>query len=53
MYEAHFGLSARPFGETVDPAAFVPLPSRNHLVLEHEPAWQVMQRELGEFLGWT
>ena len=28
MYEAHFGLSRRPFGETVDPAALVALPSR-------------------------
>lgn len=28
MYEAHFGLSCRPFAETVDPSAFLPLPSR-------------------------
>jgi len=34
-------------------ARFVPLPSRNHLVLEHEAAWQVLVRELGEFLGWN
>ena len=34
-------------------ATFVPLPSRNHLVLEQEPAWDVLLRELGEFLGWT
>ncbi len=27
MYEAHFGLSRRPFGETVDPSALVALPS--------------------------
>jgi len=33
-------------------ARFVPLPSNNHLVLEHEPAWQIFLRELGEFLGW-
>jgi DNA-binding winged helix-turn-helix (wHTH) protein/pimeloyl-ACP methyl ester carboxylesterase len=33
-------------------AKFVPLPSRNHLVLEHEPAWTILLRELGEFLGW-
>ena len=33
-------------------ARFVPLPSRNHLVVEHEPAWQILLRELGEFLGW-
>ncbi len=28
MYEEHFGLRARPFGETVDPGAYVALPSR-------------------------
>jgi pimeloyl-ACP methyl ester carboxylesterase len=33
-------------------ARFVPLPSRNHLVFEHEPAWQILLRELGAFLGW-
>jgi DNA-binding winged helix-turn-helix (wHTH) protein/pimeloyl-ACP methyl ester carboxylesterase len=33
-------------------AKFVPLPSRNHLLLEHEPAWPIFLRELGEFLGW-
>jgi pimeloyl-ACP methyl ester carboxylesterase len=33
-------------------ARFVPLPSRNHLLLEQEPAWQMVLRELGEFLGW-
>ena len=33
-------------------ARFVPLPSRNHLVLEQEPAWQILLRELSEFLGW-
>jgi hypothetical protein len=33
-------------------AKFVPLPIRNHLILEHEPAWQIFLRELGEFLGW-
>ena len=31
-------------------ARFVPLPSRNHLVLAHEPAWQILLRELGDFL---
>ena len=29
MYEAHFGLSGRPFGETVSPSAYVALPSRD------------------------
>jgi DNA-binding winged helix-turn-helix (wHTH) protein/pimeloyl-ACP methyl ester carboxylesterase len=33
-------------------ARLVPLPSRNHLLLEHEPAWQVLLRELGDLLGW-
>ena len=28
MYEAHYGLAARPFGETTLAAAYVPLPSR-------------------------
>ena len=29
MYEAHFGLKERPFGETVSPSAYVALPSRD------------------------
>lgn len=33
-------------------ARFVPLPSRNHLVLAQERAWVIMVRELGEFLEW-
>jgi len=33
-------------------ATFVPLPGQNHLLLEHEPAWQIVQRELAQFLGW-
>src|SRR4051812_28510084 len=28
LYESHFGLNRRPFGETVDPSSFVALPSR-------------------------
>jgi type II secretory pathway predicted ATPase ExeA len=28
LYEAHFGLDAHPFGETVSPSAYVALPSR-------------------------
>ena len=41
MYEAHFGLSRRPFVETVDPSAYVPLPGheavlrRLRYALEH------------------
>jgi pimeloyl-ACP methyl ester carboxylesterase/DNA-binding winged helix-turn-helix (wHTH) protein len=34
-------------------STFVPLPSRNHLLLEHEPAWPIFLRELGPFLGWA
>jgi type II secretory pathway predicted ATPase ExeA len=32
LYEAHFGLSDRPFGETVSPAAYVSLPSRESVL---------------------
>ncbi len=32
MYESHFGLTHRPFGETVDPSAFVSLASRDAVV---------------------
>jgi len=28
LYESHFGLSRRPFGETVDPSAYIALPGR-------------------------
>ena len=28
LYESHFGLNRRPFGETVDPSSYVALPSR-------------------------
>jgi len=32
LYEAHFGLTRRPFGETVDPSAYVALPSRDSVL---------------------
>jgi type II secretory pathway predicted ATPase ExeA len=32
LYEAHFGLDRRPFGETVDPTAYVSIPSRETVV---------------------
>lgn len=32
MYEEHFGLTSRPFGETVDAAAYVALPGREAVV---------------------
>jgi DNA-binding winged helix-turn-helix (wHTH) protein/pimeloyl-ACP methyl ester carboxylesterase len=33
-------------------ARFVPLSSRNHLLLSGEPAWRIFLQELGAFLGW-
>ncbi len=33
-------------------ATFVPLPGRNHLLLEDEPGWQITLSEIGQFLGW-
>jgi type II secretory pathway predicted ATPase ExeA len=42
VYEAHFGLKQRPFGETVNPLAYVALPSRDavlrrlHYALVHD-----------------
>jgi DNA-binding winged helix-turn-helix (wHTH) protein/pimeloyl-ACP methyl ester carboxylesterase len=33
-------------------ARFVPLPSRNHLLVEEEPGWKMLVDELAEFLGW-
>lgn len=33
-------------------AKFVPLTSRNHVLLSSEPAWEEFVRELGDFLGW-
>lgn len=34
-------------------AAFVPLDSRNHVILEHEPAWQQFKEAVLEFTGQT
>jgi pimeloyl-ACP methyl ester carboxylesterase/DNA-binding winged helix-turn-helix (wHTH) protein len=33
-------------------ARFVPLPGRNHLLMEDEPAWKIFAEELGKFLAW-
>ena len=33
-------------------ARFIELDSRNHLLLEHEPAWERFRTVVGEFLGW-
>jgi type II secretory pathway predicted ATPase ExeA len=32
VYEAHYGLKRRPFAETVNPAAYVPLPSHDTIL---------------------
>src|SRR5262245_54996629 len=42
----------RRLAAAIPGARFVPLPSRNHLLLEGEPAWPIFLRELGAFLGW-
>jgi pimeloyl-ACP methyl ester carboxylesterase len=33
-------------------AKFVELPSRNHLVMPQEPAWNVVIEALSEFMEW-
>jgi pimeloyl-ACP methyl ester carboxylesterase/DNA-binding winged helix-turn-helix (wHTH) protein len=42
----------RRMASAIPGARFVPLPSRNHLVLADEPAWQLFVEEVGGFLGW-
>ena len=42
----------RRLAASIPGSRFVPLPSRNHVVLEHEPAWGVFLGELREFLRW-
>jgi pimeloyl-ACP methyl ester carboxylesterase len=42
----------RRLAASIPGSRFVSLPSRNHLVLEHEPAWGVFLGEVGEFLRW-
>ncbi len=48
MYEAHFGLKHRPFGETVSPSVYVAVPSRDAVLrrlryaLEHGQAPAVL-----------
>src|SRR5262245_4869184 len=50
---------AIPFDEgrllaaSIPGARFVSLPGRNHLMLEHEPAWEMFLNELRDFLGWS
>lgn len=51
------GDAAVPFGEgrllatLIEGARFVPLESRNHVLLEGEPAWEPFLAEVGAFLG--
>jgi pimeloyl-ACP methyl ester carboxylesterase/DNA-binding CsgD family transcriptional regulator len=41
----------RRIAAAVPSARLIPLASRNHILLEHEPAWQVFISEVSEFLG--
>ncbi len=41
----------RRIAAAVPSARLIPLDSRNHLLLEHEPAWQTLIAEVSEFLG--
>jgi pimeloyl-ACP methyl ester carboxylesterase/DNA-binding winged helix-turn-helix (wHTH) protein len=43
----------RRLASAIPGSQFVPLPSRNHLVLADEPAWGIFLQELGAFLGWS
>ncbi len=53
MYEAHFGLEQRPFGETVSPSVYVAVPSRDSVLrrlrysLEHGQAPAVLFGPIG------
>jgi len=40
----------RAVAALVTGARFVPLESRNHILIEHEPAWRQFMRELDDFL---
>jgi len=42
----------RMLAAAIPGSRFVPLPSRNHLLLEHEPAWPIFLEQLGTFLNW-
>ena len=41
----------RKLAATIPGARFVPLESKNHVLLPDEPAWAVFQAELAAFLG--
>jgi len=40
----------RSIASAIPNAQFVPLESRNHILVEHEPAWQVCLEAIGRFL---
>lgn len=40
----------RELAISIPGARFVPLESRSHIILGHEPAWQVLTQEIGRFL---
>jgi len=41
----------RRLAREIPDATFVPLDSRNHVILEHQPAWQEFERAVLEFTG--
>jgi pimeloyl-ACP methyl ester carboxylesterase/DNA-binding CsgD family transcriptional regulator len=43
---------ARMLAAGIPGARFIELDSRNHLLLEHEPAWERFKAVVGDFLGW-
>jgi hypothetical protein len=43
--------NGRMLAALIPGARFVPLESRNHVLLEHEPAWTRFLQETREFLG--
>jgi pimeloyl-ACP methyl ester carboxylesterase/DNA-binding winged helix-turn-helix (wHTH) protein len=45
--------TGRQLAALVPGARFVPLNSRNHVLLESEPAWAQFMDEVRAFLGWT
>jgi pimeloyl-ACP methyl ester carboxylesterase/DNA-binding winged helix-turn-helix (wHTH) protein len=42
----------RQIAAAIPQARYVSLPSRNHLMMEEEPAWAMFLDELGRFLDW-
>ena len=48
MYEAHFGLIRRPFGETVDPSAYVPLSTHEAVLRQDENRQNALLAEVAQ-----